>query len=176
MKKNLFTGLLVLLLAAAFFMGYQALAESEETAETGVLPGKAALELHLQDLQKNPININGPHDQEIYVLNFWATWCPPCREEMPELDAFARENKDKVKFYAVNIQESASDVNAFIQEQHYTLPILLDADGENAQAYHIKGIPTTIIIDRNGIIQYRKTGAVTKTELDDALTKIAEAH
>jgi len=174
MKKNLLTVLMGLLLVAACFMGYQAFAASEDTAETGVLPGKAALELHLQDLQGNPVNINGPQDQEIYVLNFWATWCPPCRGEMPELDTFAQENKDKVKFYAVNIQESPQDVNAFIHEQNYTLPVLLDAEGKNAQAYHIQGIPTTIIIDRGGIIQYRKTGAVTKTELNDALAKIME--
>lgn len=74
----------------------------------GVLPGKRAAELKLRDLQGNAVNINGTQDQRIYVLNFWATWCPPCQGEMPELNEFAQENQDKIAFYAVNIQEHAS--------------------------------------------------------------------
>ena len=173
MRKNMLAWLAIILLAITGIIGYQAFAESEESAEVGVLPGKRAAELQLQDLQGNAVHINAAQDQRIYVLNFWATWCPPCQGEMPELNEFAQENKDKVSFYAVNIQESSDKVSDFMRKHNYTMPVLLDKDGDNADAYHVQGIPTIIMIDKSGIIQYRKTGAVTKAELEAELAKLA---
>ena len=176
MKKNMLIWLAVIFIVLAGFVGYQAFMDVAKKAESGVLPGDKAVELSLQDLQGQLVNINGSQDHRIYVLNFWATWCPPCQGEMPELNEFAQEHKDEMTFYAVNIQEPASKVFDFLREHDYRMPVLLDGEGKNAETYRVQGIPTTIIIDNEGVIQYRKTGAVTKAELEEKLVKILEGR
>ena len=115
------------------------------------------------------VTINAAMDKKIYVINFWATWCPPCRAEMPELEDFAREHADEVTFYAVNIQEPKDAVEKFLKEHKYTMPILLDLKGDAAEIYHIRAVPTTYIIDQTGKIQYKKIGSTTAAELETAL-------
>lgn len=88
----------------------------------------------------------------IVVLNFWATWCPPCRAEMPELDALARERPD-VTVLAVDVQEDAAQVEGFRAELQLSLPIALDAQGHAWATYQSRGFPTTYLIDRDGTIR-----------------------
>ena len=101
------------------------------------------------------------------LVNFWATWCPPCREEMPELDKFAAQYSGTVAFYAVNIQEPASKVSEFMQTHNYKMPVLLDHDGTIGKQFRVSAIPTTVIVDKNGIIKYRKPGGVTFAEIEN---------
>ena len=72
------------------------------------------------------------------MINFWATWCPPCRAEFPEMDQFAKAHKDRVTFYALNVQESGDKVQSFLQDNGYTLPVLLDRDGRAARLYSVR--------------------------------------
>ncbi|MBC8014373.1 MAG: TlpA family protein disulfide reductase [Sporomusaceae bacterium] len=108
----------------------------------------------------------------ITILNFWATWCPPCRSEMPELNEFFLQYGDKVTFYAINLGEEFKVVNEFMYLNRYSIPVLLDSDGDVGKLFRIQYIPTTIIVDRNGIIKYRKSGPVTKTELEDVVSQL----
>jgi cytochrome c biogenesis protein CcmG, thiol:disulfide interchange protein DsbE len=136
-------------------------------AETGVTVGKTAPRFMLKDLAENPVAV-GPVGK-VTVLNFWATWCPPCREEMPQLQKFVQALPPNVVFYAVNIQESAAKAGGFLEQNHYSIPVLLDGDGVVASTFKINAIPTTVIIDKTGKIRFRKAGGVTQTELEDAL-------
>ncbi|MDT8902023.1 TlpA family protein disulfide reductase [Anaeroselena agilis] len=135
---------------------------SVSTPEPGVTAGKAAPRFTLGSL--DGAQVAAPVPGKVTVLNFWATWCPPCRAEMPELDKFAAANP-AVAFYAVNLEEPASKVAAFLGERGLSLPGLLDAGGDAARAYRIRSIPTTVVVDRDGIIRYRKSGPVTAAEL-----------
>lgn len=173
MKKNWRIILVVLLLIAVAAVGYFSMAnpdaapsQSVQQSESGIQQGKQFLNLQVSDLKGNPIEIKA--QGQVMIINFWATWCPPCRNEMPELNAFVKEHPEVV-FYGINIQESPDKVAAFMQQHQYNLPVYLDQDGEAAKTYQVKAIPTTLIIDKKGIIQYRKAGAVTKAEVEGIL-------
>ncbi|MBI4335889.1 MAG: TlpA family protein disulfide reductase, partial [Candidatus Omnitrophica bacterium] len=89
---------------------------------------------------------------------FWATWCPSCREEIPELRDLNKEYKDKgLKILAVDIGESQKKVDSFAKQQGIEYTILLDLDNRVANQYGVMGIPTNILIDKEGNIAYRGT-------------------
>jgi len=92
---------------------------------------------------------------KVVLLNFWATWCPPCRAEMPSIETLYQKYKTKATFQilAVSVQEEPSVVKTFLAQNPYSFPIALDPNGEAAQLYGIRGIPTTFIIDRKGTLQ-----------------------
>ena len=90
---------------------------------------------------------------KVVFLNFWATWCPPCRAEMPAMEKLFRRFKDEgLEFLAVNIQENKRTVEDFMKQMALSFPVVFDSRGEVAQLYSVRGIPTTYIIDRSGAI------------------------
>ena len=97
---------------------------------------------------------------KVVFLNFFATWCGPCREEMPAMEQLHRTYKDKgLVVLAVDIQESANDVRAFTQELKLSFPALLDRDGSVASTYAIRPVPATYLIGRDGKILWRAFGS-----------------
>ena len=98
---------------------------------------------------------------KVVVLNFWATWCPPCRVEMPSMETLYQRYKDQgLEMLAVNLRENRNVVQQFIQRYGYTFPIPLDLDGMVSSRYGIEAIPTTFIIDRDGVIIGRVVGSI----------------
>lgn len=91
------------------------------------------------------------------VLNFWATWCPPCRAEMPTLERIAQEYADQdVILLGINLNflDKAAEIQAFLEKYGITFPILLDRQGEVARLYEISALPTTFFIGPDGMIRY----------------------
>ncbi|WP_425060674.1 Thiol-disulfide oxidoreductase ResA [Sporomusa carbonis] len=140
---------------------------NKSTTGAGAAVGSKLSEFTLAALDGKTVRV-APAGSVI-VLNFWATWCPPCRQEMPELNAFARKYNSKAVLLAVNIQESAGKVDEFMRQNEYTMNVLLDKDGEVARNFRISAIPTTLVVDKNGFIKYRKSGPVTAAELEGVL-------
>jgi len=121
--------------AGVHFVGEQEIQAPDFTLQD--LTGKS---VHLTELQG-----------KIVFLNFWATWCPPCRAEMPSIENLYNRYKEKdVHVLAVNLQEEAPVVRTFLEKNPFTFPIVLDSSGSTAQLYGIRGIPTTFILDRKG--------------------------
>ena len=90
---------------------------------------------------------------QVVFLNFWATWCPPCREEMPSMQTLHERFSDLgLTMLAVDIRESKLAVQKFIDEFELTFAIPLDTDGRVSTMYGVRGIPTTYIIDRDGML------------------------
>ena len=116
--------------------------------------------LHLSDLQGKPV-----------VLNFWATWCGPCRLEMPELVKAAGADQDLVVL-AADVQEARSPVEDFAAEFKMNLPIVLDKDGKVRSLYRVPGLPTTYFIDKTGKIASVVVGPLTPQVLADRLAEI----
>ena len=95
----------------------------------------------------------------VVIVNFWATWCPPCREEMPSLQR-AREalRADGVEVLAVDVGEDEDTVFTFTADYPVEFPLLLDGDGAVIGEWPVKGLPTTFVVDANGRIAYRAVG------------------
>lgn len=110
---------------------------------------------------------------QVVLLNFWATWCGPCRTEMPLIQEAYDTFKDR-EFVAlgVNFDEPAEAVSAFAEELQVTFPLLLDPGGEVQRQYLIRGYPTTVILDREGRIQVYHIGSLTKSQLDAYLKQV----
>jgi len=89
---------------------------------------------------------------KVVFLNFWATWCGPCKEEMPSMEALYQQFKEKdFVFLTISVDyEGRRPVKEFIEKHRYTFPVLLDPRCEILDLYKAKGIPTTIVIDKNG--------------------------
>lgn len=97
---------------------------------------------------------------KVVVLNFWASWCPPCRSEMPSMQEVYRTwDRTKFEMLAVNIREDKVRVNTFVRQNNYTFPVLLDTNGAVATKYRVRGIPTTFIINEKGQIIDKIVGA-----------------
>ena len=117
--------------------------------------GFFAPDFKLDALQGEPIHLSDLRGK-IVVVNFWTTWCPPCREETPALEAAYASYKDRgLVMLGVNLtdQDSLKDVESFVQEFRLTYPILLGRDGAVGLLYQLNGLPTTFFINREGIIR-----------------------
>lgn len=95
----------------------------------------------------------------VVIINFWATWCPPCREEMPSMQRAWQALHDKgVVLLAVNVGEDMESVFRFSGSMDIGFPLLLDSDSKVADAWPVKGLPSTFVVDRQGRIVYRAIG------------------
>ncbi|MDX9800962.1 MAG: TlpA disulfide reductase family protein [Spirochaetia bacterium] len=104
----------------------------------------------LKDIYGKQVNLKDYHGKVI-MLNFWATWCPPCRKEMPTMEVLYNKMKGRnFEMLAVNVQEDAETVKNFIVKNKYTFPVLVDPKAEAAARYQARSIPTTYIIDTKG--------------------------
>lgn len=110
---------------------------------------------------------------QIVLLNFWATWCGPCRVEMPAFQQqFAARAEDGFTILAVNNAESPDAVRAFRAELGLTFPLALDPSGAIQAQYGVFSYPTSLLLDRNGVIVARHFGALTADQLDQLLTSV----
>lgn len=101
------------------------------------------------------------------MLNFWATWCAPCRFEMPAIqDRF--DNTD-LQVLAINFDESEDLVQPFVQELELTFPILMDPGAEIQKLYQVRGYPTSVFIDEQGLVQVVHIGILDENQLDGYL-------
>ncbi|MCF6095169.1 TlpA family protein disulfide reductase [Microaerobacter geothermalis] len=109
------------------------------------------------------------------VLNFWASWCPPCREETPTFVKLYEKYKEDVIFLGVNLtntEQSVENVRKFIKDFSVSYQILLDEQGEVAKTYQITGIPETFFINRDGMVIYKYSGAIGQEELEILIKKM----
>jgi len=98
---------------------------------------------------------------KVVFLNFWATWCPPCRAEMPSMEALYNRYREKgLEILAVNCGEERAQILAFLRNNKFTFPVALDRDGKTSSIYGIQAIPTSYIIDREGMIILRLVGSI----------------
>ena len=104
----------------------------------------------------------------VVIINFWATWCPPCRFELPSMErAYEQLKKDDVEILAINVGEDADTIFTFTADYPVTFPLLMDLDSSVINDYPAMGLPTTYVIDTEGRVIYRAIG--TREWDDDTL-------
>jgi peroxiredoxin len=148
-----------------FWLGQQSAAGAGDNSSPAQV-GQTASDFHLSSLDGEPVALSDYRGQ-VVVVNLWATWCPPCKAEMPAINTFYKAYRDEgFVVLAVNSQEDAATVQTFIQANGFSFPVLLDQQAEVINRYQVRGLPTTFIIDRDGIIRYVHTGAITENQLE----------
>ncbi len=109
---------------------------------------------------------------QVVLLNFWATWCGPCRLEMPAFQERTETFADDLKVVAVNFDEPTDDVQAFVDELGLTFKVLLDPGAEIQRLYQVRGYPTSYFIDAEGVVRVLHIGVMTDSQLDDYLADL----
>ena len=134
-----------------------------------------SLDFTVQDLDGNSIKLSDFYGKPI-VLNFWASWCPPCKSEMPEFDQAYKELNGEVQFLMINQtdgdRETIETGSEYVKSEGFTFPVYYDTNLEAAYVYNVTAIPTTFFIDKEGYIISQVKGAMTKEILMDNIGKI----
>lgn len=136
--------------------------------------GYLAPDFTLPDIQGRAITLSQLKGKPVF-LNFWATWCPPCRVEMPDIQEFFKKYKDEVEVVAVNLtstEKSPAEVKKFLETNGYTFPVVLDTKGVAENYYLVRAIPTSYLLDDQRIIRFKYTGPLSLQLLEQALEKI----
>ena len=135
------------------------------------LSGQMAADFTLPDLEGQQHRLASMRGK-VVLLDFWATWCGPCRRQMPLVEKLGEEFKDQdLVVYAVNQGEASETARTFLDKMHYTTTTLLDQKGEVGREYKVSGIPTLVIIDRDGKIAAHFVGVHTEEQLREGLKK-----
>ena len=122
--------------------------------------GHLAPDFTLKTLEGNTVRLSELRDKKVVLINFWATWCPPCRLEMPTMQQIYSEYRDRgFEILAVNIEPNATQaISDFVRELRLTFPILLDPDMKITRKFRVIGLPVSVLIDRQGIVRAKEIG------------------
>lgn len=136
--------------------------------------GSLAPDFDLASLDGDRIRLSDQRGK-VVVLNFWATWCSPCRVEMPDLQERAQRWPDRLVVVGVDFDEPEVDVRAFRDELGLTFPLVLDPGAQVQELYRIVGYPTTVFIDEEGFIRIQHVGLMSPDQLDEYLSQMGIA-
>jgi len=141
---------------------------------SGIAPkvGAAAPDFTLPSLGGKAVSLSS-YKGKVVLLNFFATWCPPCRAEMPDLESSYKELKDKgLEIIAVDLQEDQNTVSGYVKSLGLSFTVLLDRGADVFGQYHVTGLPTSYFIDRDGVVREVSIGALNKKLIMQKLEKL----
>ena len=155
-------GLLILIITFIFIASCHHAYSVDIFAKTGVIRPrvrKEAPDFKLQDIKGKIFQLS-THRGDLILLNFWATWCAPCREEMPALEKLWRELRSRgLLIVAISVDISSGEVKKFVKKYNISYPVLIDKRGRIRKLYEIRVLPTTYIIGRDGKFTGKILGA-----------------
>ena len=143
------------------------------------LLGKPAPQFSLDLLDGGTFDLAKTKGNEIVILDFWATWCGPCRYAMPILEKISEKFHDQgVRLYAVNLREDSRDIHRYLKSERLDLTVLLDTQGSVAGQYKADAIPQTVIIGKDGTVQVVHVGISLdlEAEITNELTALAKGE
>ncbi|ADL69125.1 TlpA family protein disulfide reductase [Thermoanaerobacterium thermosaccharolyticum] len=146
---------------------------ADEKIQVGTEKGDLAPDFSLKDINGNTMTLSKLRGKKV-ILNFWATTCPYCKIEMPELNKFYQNHKKDVVLLAIDIGEEKSTVENYLEGKGYGFTILLDSDAKTAINYKVQFIPMSFFIDEKGIIRSISNGAMTYDEIEEYYQTISQ--
>jgi peroxiredoxin len=173
LAKSLWVIVGLLFAAASVAIHYEVKVRLHESEESGVVTeignlrvGEAAPDFSLEDLANQTVTLASFREDKVVVLDFWATWCAPCRMAMPALQTLHRDLKDRgLEIVGVNQAESADRVRNFLKLKKYTFRTVLDQRAVVAHDYGVRAIPVLVVVDKRGVIRRIQAG-YTKENAD----------
>ena len=160
----------LLLFRAPTSAGSGVLAASEAAVPAPVV-GAPAPDFTLQTVDGESLRLSDLRGK-VVAVNFWATWCAPCRLEMPDLQERAERFPDRLAVIGVDFAETAEEVAAFRREVGIDFPLLLDPEADVQRLYRVLGYPTTFFVDEEGTIQFQHIGLMSGGQLDEYLQQM----
>ncbi|MEK4761845.1 TlpA disulfide reductase family protein [Viridibacillus sp. FSL E2-0187] len=141
--------------------------------KSGLAIGELAPDFELETLEGKKVKLSDFRGKKV-ILNFWATWCPPCKAEIPHMQKYYEKyaEEDNFEIVAVNLtsyKESVKYVKKFVKTYEMTFPVLLDTKGEQMDAYEIYVVPTTYYLDTKGVIQKKVRGPVDQDSMRESI-------
>ncbi|RXT07930.1 peroxiredoxin [Ammoniphilus sp. CFH 90114] len=155
--------------------GKEEISQEEVNAPVGLEQGNLAPDFELKTLDGKNMKLSDLRGNRV-IVNMWATWCPPCRAEMPDMQEFYETHKDKgIVILGVNLtatERQPENIAKFIEQFGLTFPIVLDEQSHVADLYQAVSIPTSYIIDSKGIIHQKIVGPMNKEMMEDMLLSL----
>ena len=166
----------VLVLAFFAVLAFGLANRSSATGRSGITRiGKPAPQFAMQLLGGGEFQLSD-HEGRPLVINFWASWCPPCRQESPAFERQWRRYRDTgIQFVGVDIQDDVSDAEAYVREFGLTFPNGLDPDGKITIDYGVIGLPVTFFVGSSGIVEGRWVGAIPEEKLEEWVNTLVAA-
>lgn len=171
-KKNLILTIIIFIaLIAVVKFSYDYLSK-DYIAEESISESKnqEAKDFTVYDSIGNEVKLSDFKGKKPVVINIWASWCGPCKTEMPYFEEAIKEYKDDIEFLMINLtdglRETKDKAIEYIEDNSFDMEILFDEKLNVSSTYNVNGIPRTIFIDKNGEIIYDREGAINKTSLD----------
>lgn len=150
-------------------------ATTEDLQKSGLQIGESAPDFTLTNLQGESMSLSDYRGNKV-ILNFWASWCGPCRSEMPDMQKFYEAKQDEnIEILAVNLthfERQREHVEKFVEEFGITFPIPLDEENQQYETYEVLTIPTTFFIDEKGIIQQKHVGPMSYEFMEKTIVSI----
>lgn len=185
-KKLLITGIVFIILIAAAYAIYQKttsgiksdmISKEDKTSSEGTQQSMKAPDFTVYDENGNAVNLSELYGKPI-VLNFWASWCGPCRNEMPYFDELYKQRGNEINFVMVNAtdgsRETLDKARSFIKESGYSFPVYYDTDYDASSVYGVTSLPTTYFIDKEGNLVAHVFGTMDMDTLKEGARMIAE--
>jgi len=150
----------------------QVIAQNDELSSTPVKVNYPAPELTLTDLAGIPVSLED-YLGEVILVNMWATWCPPCKAEMPTLQSFYDDYKDMgFVIIAINDGDAVDLVRPFVQDYKLTFPVWLDKEYLSEKVFNTQNLPSSYVIDRDGTVRLMWVGAISARVLEEHVPPI----
>lgn len=146
-------------------------ASEDPSINAGLAVGAQAPNFELVALSGDIISLEDLRGQSV-IINFWATWCGPCRLEMPTFQDRFDQYDGELRVVAVNFDETETDVQTFADEMNLTFDVLLDPGAVVQQLYQIRAYPTSFFVDSEGIIRVQHIGLIVESQLDEYLAEL----
>lgn len=180
--KGLRVLVILILMGGVVYAVYQATASDKAMVNYANCQGLTGVEVHncapnftLKTIAGQKVELYKTEGKPT-IINFWASWCGPCKHEMPLLEKAYQKYHDRVNFRMVNqtSQDSLSNIKLFMKQNHYTFPVILDPESSDdttvgTDKYQLVGIPTTFVIDATGKITHKIVGEMSQKELQSII-------